>query len=546
MEGSEAASQAAKLDPLQQRAVDIALSGKNLFLTGGPGTGKSFTLRHIIEQLRTKHYAERLAAHAGATGDPPRRTDSVLVTAPTGVAAILVGGQTLFAKPGPGKPLPTTKMFGNMWGNKDKWREVRTVVVDEISMVDGEFFEWWHAMLQKINSGMQLIVCGLVPRCSNRRGTNTLSVLTLPRPSTVSDYFQLPPIGGEAASRSILQPTPDEGARRSDDTPYGSFLEQCMVDAHLNNKEPFLPFNFRETKGKLALQSLAWQEAGLVTCKLERCFRTNSEVLLAGCSAMREGKDTGPEIDALVRATSRRLPPRHGVEPTTLFSTKAEVKRMNNEELEKLDRESEHVYAAEDQAVPDESFKGEQPRAWAMNELMRDPMFTKEDECPAVEVLKLRLDTQVMLLQNEILSEEDKDRTPVSKRLVNGSRGVVIGWAPAPDAKDSDEQHGSKPSSAVRGTGGEGGVGGEGSGEAAKAAVEPPASETLYPLVQFVNGRTKVIIPANFEKEIYLLGTCVRTQVPIALAWCAPLTTRRLPPAARRLPPAACYPPLNG
>ena len=161
MEGSEAASQAAKLDPLQQRAVDIALSGKNLFLTGGPGTGKSFTLRHIIEQLRTKHYAERLAAHAGATGDPPRRTDSVLVTAPTGVAAILVGGQTLFAKPGPGKPLPTTLMFGNMWGNKDEWRKVRTVVVDEISMVDGEFFEWWHATLQKINSKIQLIVCGL-------------------------------------------------------------------------------------------------------------------------------------------------------------------------------------------------------------------------------------------------------------------------------------------------------------------------------------------------------------------------------------------------
>ena len=47
-----------------------------------------------------------------------------------------------------------------------------------------------------------------------------------------------------------------------------------MVDANLNYKEPFLPFNFRETKGKLALQSLAWQEADLKTCKLERCFRT--------------------------------------------------------------------------------------------------------------------------------------------------------------------------------------------------------------------------------------------------------------------------------
>ena len=183
MEGSEAASQAATLDWRQQQAVDIALSGKNLFLTGGPGTGKSFTLRHIIDQLRTKHYAERLAAHArGATEDPPRRADSVLVTAPTGVAAILVGGQTLFAKPGPGKPLPTTMMFGNMWGNKDTWRKVRTVVVDEISMVDGEFFEWWHAMLQKINMlqkiKIQLIVCGLAAALLEPSGHK--HVLTLP------------------------------------------------------------------------------------------------------------------------------------------------------------------------------------------------------------------------------------------------------------------------------------------------------------------------------------------------------------------------------
>ena len=181
MEGSEAASQAATLDWRQQQAVDIALSGKNLFLTGGPGTGKSFTLRHIIDQLRTKHYAEQLAAHAGgATEDPPRRADSVLVTAPTGVAAILVGGQTLFAKPGPGKPLPTTLMFGNMWGNKGEWRKVRTVVVDEISMVDGEFFEWWHAMLQKINSEIQLIVCGLAAALLEPPLWHQYPVLTLP------------------------------------------------------------------------------------------------------------------------------------------------------------------------------------------------------------------------------------------------------------------------------------------------------------------------------------------------------------------------------
>ena len=96
------ANQPAMLDPLQQRAVDIALSGKNLFLTGGPGTGKSHTLRHIIKQLRDQH-AARPGAGGGAE-DVARNDETVLVTAPTGVASILVGGQTLFAKPGPGQP----------------------------------------------------------------------------------------------------------------------------------------------------------------------------------------------------------------------------------------------------------------------------------------------------------------------------------------------------------------------------------------------------------------------------------------------------------
>ena len=123
---------------------------------------------------------------------------------------------------------------------------------------------------------VRTIVCG-----SLRAVLNPSWVLAPTRPDTalrahtlalcaaaVSNYFQLPPVGGEAASRSIQQPAADEGARRTDRTPYGSFLEQCMVDANLDNNDPFLPFNFRETKGKLALQSLAWQEAGLTTCQL--------------------------------------------------------------------------------------------------------------------------------------------------------------------------------------------------------------------------------------------------------------------------------------
>ena len=121
-ESSEYAAEA--LDAGQQAAFDLALSGANLFLTGGPGTGKSFTLRKIIDALKEKH---------GECG--------VLVAAPTGVAALIAEGQTLHSKPGPGVPKGTTEAFGNMKSRSsfDFWRRIKVLVIDEISMVDAEF-----------------------------------------------------------------------------------------------------------------------------------------------------------------------------------------------------------------------------------------------------------------------------------------------------------------------------------------------------------------------------------------------------------------------
>ena len=78
------------MDAGQQEAFDVAVAGASVFLTGGPGTGKSFTLRRIIEALKAKN-----------------GTDSVLVTAPTGVAALIAQGQTLHSSPGPGVPKGT-------------------------------------------------------------------------------------------------------------------------------------------------------------------------------------------------------------------------------------------------------------------------------------------------------------------------------------------------------------------------------------------------------------------------------------------------------
>ena len=67
-----------KLSEKQEEAVDKAAQGDNVFLTGAAGTGKSMTLRHIVQLLVELHGESK-----------------VLVTASTGVAARNSGGVTL-------------------------------------------------------------------------------------------------------------------------------------------------------------------------------------------------------------------------------------------------------------------------------------------------------------------------------------------------------------------------------------------------------------------------------------------------------------------
>ncbi|RYH28625.1 hypothetical protein EON65_11495 [archaeon] len=76
------------LNEEQAAAAELVLSGNNVFVSGSAGTGKSFLLRYAIQELIKKHSEEGVA-----------------VTAPTGIAAINIGGQTVhsFAGIGLGK-----------------------------------------------------------------------------------------------------------------------------------------------------------------------------------------------------------------------------------------------------------------------------------------------------------------------------------------------------------------------------------------------------------------------------------------------------------
>ncbi len=136
---------------------------KSVFFTGSAGTGKSVLLREIIKNLRIKHQTQ---------------PDRVAVTASTGLAACNINGVTLhsFAGIGLGKedvPELVKKVKRNQKA-KSRWLRTKILIIDEISMVDGDLFDKLENIARIIRNngrpfgGIQLVITG--------------------------DFFQLPPV----------------------------------------------------------------------------------------------------------------------------------------------------------------------------------------------------------------------------------------------------------------------------------------------------------------------------------------------------------------
>jgi ATP-dependent DNA helicase PIF1 len=141
----------------------VCFKKASVFFTGPAGTGKSVLMRAIIDDLRTK-YAK----------DP----EQLGVTASTGLAACNIGGMTLhsFAGIGLGKEDASTLIRKIRQNPKarNRWQKTKTLVIDEISMVDGDLFD-------------KLSQIGRTIRKNGRPWGGIQLVLT-------GDFFQLPPV----------------------------------------------------------------------------------------------------------------------------------------------------------------------------------------------------------------------------------------------------------------------------------------------------------------------------------------------------------------
>ena len=141
------------LNKSQEKAYKILKSGANVFLTGRAGTGKTFVLNKYIEEQE-------------------KEGKTVIITAPTGIAALNLNGVTMHSAFG--IPIPA---FGHydfeLIPSKIKLAiEADIIVIDEISMCRVDVFEFFYMVLKKVKE----------------------IKVKIPQVIVSGDFYQLPPI----------------------------------------------------------------------------------------------------------------------------------------------------------------------------------------------------------------------------------------------------------------------------------------------------------------------------------------------------------------
>ena len=182
----------------QSKALEILKSGRNIFLTGSAGTGKTYVLNQFVQHLKDCKI-------------------EVAITASTGIAATHIKGMTIHSWTGMGiKQTMNGKEIDNIKRDKrlnKQLNKAKVLIIDEVSMLHQDQLNTIHDILtyvrddSKAFGGMQVVLCG--------------------------DFFQLPPID------KFNRPSKDKFA----------FMSSAWVFAGFNIC--YLTEQYRQTNNKL-------------------------------------------------------------------------------------------------------------------------------------------------------------------------------------------------------------------------------------------------------------------------------------------------------
>ena len=220
----------------QERALAILQSGRSAFLTGPAGSGKTYVLRQFLAAINQAAELPEVPPATGRVGRLARRaayrqgkrrarTQTVAMTASTGLAATHINGQTIHSWSGIGahRRLPDNFFQRLSPARVQAIKTTDILIIDEVSMIHDYQLDLVDSVCRRLRrddspfGGLQLIFSG--------------------------DFFQLPPV-----------------SRREG-----------------------------QGEGRFATHSQAWVELNPTVCYLEAQFRQTDNQLLGILQAIRDG-----------------------------------------------------------------------------------------------------------------------------------------------------------------------------------------------------------------------------------------------------------------
>ena len=320
----------------QEQALEILKSGKNAFITGPAGSGKTFLLNRYIEWLKG----------CGI---------NAAVTASTGIAATHLNGITIHSWTGMGvrdeisaKDIKELVKRGYL---RRRFLGTSVLVIDEVSMLGGyqlDIADQLFRAFKQIDApfgGVQVVLCG--------------------------DFFQLPPI------RRILpdwRASPAGGPPVNRNLGDGDWRKKTLSQSNFD-------FDAGDDSGLgplFAYHSRAWRNLDLKICYLDEQHRQSDKGFLDTLNAIRGNIAGSAAVKYLQARVGAKI--QLGVEPTKLYTHNVDVEIENSFELGKI-------------GGKEFSYKMELIGPAALSERL-------QKSCLAPQILRLKVGARVMFVKN--------------------------------------------------------------------------------------------------------------------------------------------------
>jgi len=386
----------------QSVAFQAFLKGNNVFITGPAGTGKTYLINKI------KEYCGKNSVNVG-------------ITAMTGAAAYLIHGKTVHSWGGIGLGNGSVsnivkKICKTRRHIRERWKSVRVLIIDEISMMDSDLFDKLNEVAQQIRNiylpwgGIQLCLFGdmcQLPPCVDNKSTRIQEA-----PSKYIDVIA-----------TLTQFYEKHCPRKADKQPLklankwkGNYkaLFQGLSEKYTAPIKKIYEYA-DEGSDKFIFESKNWKHIIRNTVHLTEIKRQENKMFGKCLNEMRLGIISTESKALLEKCYRRKWDKNAAIIPTRLYSYNRVVNETNKRELNTLIENTPGILQQTYLCKTDHEVNGKnkfnKKQMIVLSELM-------DSHLPYSYELTLAVGAQVMLLIN----------MDMECGLVNGSRGVVIGF----------------------------------------------------------------------------------------------------------------------